>query len=319
MGAFASPRGGYHLANFLVNGGPPQAHQKCGLTSTSGPPEVTHRLSTAPVTKGESIWQTLRMQNDVINTSGPPSWLRRCVAWVIDQSLKLLFTAICTTLASAALFAGWRAGAWAVVANEVTCIQHEWCTVRGWTLGALIVASIALAGASAFFFVLAWRRRRALSLINSTVPVASPPAPVSPPSFDPILVEDQQFKLRWRILKPPQDWMDSPALIDGYSPRIVQRILDGPFHGVEGCGERLAEDQETYNSPDHFKRVCPGCDVVLFRESRNRDGSPQHLLVWDTRGQVLAELQRMQRNGATIAGPRVVLERPLYWKTMAAR
>jgi hypothetical protein len=141
--------------------------------------------------------------------------------------------------------------------------------------------------------------------------------PSRPPPFTPIQVDDERLHLQWLILKPPTQWEPQLDPQRKLSPQHVKSIVDAPFHNVPECRERLREfgGSGGYGTDPSLDSRCPGCGVELFTvghqplESRLVDA-------WATRAQALAELQRMQRTGVAIVGPRLVLQRPQYWSKM---
>jgi hypothetical protein len=99
------------------------------------------------------------------------------------------------------------------------------------------------------------------------------------------------------------------------APSQVRQILDGPFHSQSG--ERLAEARAggLMEQSPHLADRCPGCDKVVFRfAGRTTADLPD---IYKVRAQALMELQRMHRTGAHIIGPRLALQKPLYWKKMS--
>jgi hypothetical protein len=89
-------------------------------------------------------------------------------------------------------------------------------------------------------------RRDEIEMKGSDSPVMHPEPRVRvyrPPStqFQHINVEDERLKLRWILRRPLKDWCDLQDVTNRLSPESVRDILDGPFHAVEGCYERLAE------------------------------------------------------------------------------
>jgi hypothetical protein len=162
------------------------------------------------------------------------------------------------------------------------------------------------------------RRDEAEAASPSVTPASALPAvAMSEPSpkFEPIEVIDQWLNLRWFIRARPAQWLEIQDPGRTLVPRAVLDILDGPYHAATGCNERLEEYSPFGGGAPSLGERCPGCGAPTFQpverglESRHVDAST-------VRAQALAELQRMSRNGTPIEGPRIVLERPLYWEKM---
>ena len=141
----------------------------------------------------------------------------------------------------------------------------------------------------------------------------------APPIFQPIDAVDDRLNFRWIIRVTPLDWLDEQDPVKRLTPAEVMRILDGPYHNVASCHERLGEsggsDSLYFGSAPRLEDRCPGCGIELFRPA-NHSIEARFVDAWVVRAQALAELQRMRRGGASIEGPRVILLRPQYWKRM---
>ena len=171
------------------------------------------------------------------------------------------------------------------------------------------------------------RRRDEAEVGPASTPTATVGRPTAPRAttpdaskFQPIEVIDERLDLLWFIRAPPSQWMHVQAPGTSLSPSEVMRILDGPYHADAACRERLEEyggGGGAYGgsgSPFLGER-CPGCRADIYR-SAQRGLERLDPSVWTVRAQALAELQRMNRLGTAIQGPRIVLERPLHWEKM---
>lgn len=224
-------------------------------------------------------------------------------------------------LAGTALLGGLGVLARHWVTNELACIKKPWCEVRGWTLGALIAATLVTTGAAVYFGVKLYRTRRELRGLRA-VPAtkvervrAYMPPPSAPP-FRRIPVEDKQLRLRWLIRKSPDEWLQWRDVAHTVSPVFVRDVLDGPFHAAPDCNAPLEEIPDGSSggygqSSPTFSEWCPSCGQQVFRVHRS-----ESVYVWPVRAQALEELQRMERNGSAFDGTPIVLERPAYWKKM---
>jgi hypothetical protein len=160
-----------------------------------------------------------------------------------------------------------------------------------------------------------WRRRdeRESDEMAAKPDQSAPPAAALP--FQAIDAIDERLKLRWIIREPPEKWVAWLYPYGRHTRLSVERILDGPFHAVADCNERLS-DYGWDRSEIRFGRAspilsgqCPGCKALLFKMASASD-YPQ---VWTVRAQTLAELQRLHRGGTPIEGPRIVLQKLQYW------
>jgi hypothetical protein len=158
------------------------------------------------------------------------------------------------------------------------------------------------------------RLRRALAVALQRT--AALPKGTRPP-FQPIQVDDERLNLRWYIRQPPHDWLNYQDVRHRLSPSAVQEIIDGPYHAV--CLERVQEENASFGGSGHTSPVlletCPSCGARLFT-TPHRHLEPTVAFSWKVRAQAVQELQRMHRGGTRIEGPRLVLEKPLYWGDM---
>jgi hypothetical protein len=158
--------------------------------------------------------------------------------------------------------------------------------------------------------------RRAPEMGHGRPLTASTPPP-GPTPFKSIDVIDERLHLRWIIRVPPEQWLTQVKPKD-LTPAGLMRILDGPFHAVPSCNERLEEYRRGYGLKRGMPVLgmrCLGCKADLFKIAEH-DEESRDAMAWWVMAQALAELQRMHRSGTRIEGPRVVLERPLYWENM---
>jgi hypothetical protein len=143
--------------------------------------------------------------------------------------------------------------------------------------------------------------------------------PQSSAAFEPIEVIDKRLNLRWIIRVSPKQWLATQDPIRSLVPRAVMEFLDGPYHAMDGCNERLEEfggGGGGYGGESPiFRERCPGCRAQIYKPAQ-RSLESRYADAWTVRAQALAELQRMSRNGTVIQGSRIVLERPLYWEKM---
>jgi hypothetical protein len=239
---------------------------------------------------------------DPADSSRP--WWRRALAWLAVKVAEHLLAYV-VSLVSLALVIGWLSGIGKFFGSERT--------ISGWLLGALDIAVFILGVAAIALWGHSRRLKRAMTgaskRANSVPTVARAP-------FQPIEVDDERLQLRWYIRQRPESWLHYMDVQHRLAPFAVQDILDGPFHTV--CLERLQEHRSGYggsNSSPFLSENCPSCGVKLFTVPR-RALESDFALSWTVRAQAVEELQRMQRGGARIEGPRLVLERPLYWGTM---
>jgi hypothetical protein len=143
-----------------------------------------------------------------------------------------------------------------------------------------------------------------------------------PPPFQPIDAIDENLQLRWIIRTPPDRWVTRLDPFDRHSRVSVKRILDGPFHAVADCNERLAlygwdrEPVRTGRKSPLLRDECPGCKVLLFRSNSLGQVPVREVPLWTVREEAFAELQRLHRSGIPIEGPRVVLQKPQYWDVL---
>ena len=252
---------------------------------------------------GQSFRRSARVSQESVSNApevAPKRW-RQALAWVgkevathlmrIGLGLAITGAALLTWLTGAGR---WLIGAWS------------------WIVGRpLVIVSVVLGLAVA---VLAeWLRRtsKALELARrdaQQAPAVALAAP-KPPPFDPITVDDEQLHLRWIIRQPPQQWL---SLTEQRNVHRTGDILDGPFHAAPNCNERLHSNWDSHELT--LDALCPGCNVRIFDKREYSDPLP---ILWDVRWKALQELQRMSRNGAAIEGPKLTLQRPLYWNTMS--
>jgi hypothetical protein len=175
-------------------------------------------------------------------------------------------------------------------------------------------------GASAFGFgvatvaLLLYTRRLKRNFATALQPVVAPKR--ERPRFQSIRVDDERLKLFWIIRQSPETWLNYQDVQHRLTASAVHEILDGPFHTI--CQERLDEERTgfgaSYSSPVLIE-TCPNCDLQLFTVPRP-GLDPSRAFSWTVRAQAVQELQRMHRNGTRIKGPRLTLERPLYWNDM---
>ncbi len=136
--------------------------------------------------------------------------------------------------------------------------------------------------------------------------------------FQKIDVFDDRLQLQWIIRRPPERWLGKYDVAKDLRPLSVSQILDGPFHAVPNCHERLAELPVWHSSSNPSPPLaenCPGCGEQIFTAAYV-SLEKVRVLVWPVRAQALAEIDRMHRLGREIKGPRLVLENPQYWKAM---
>ncbi len=270
-------------------------------------------------TRIHAVCQTLQMVRQGVPASGTQRWWRKTTAWLGVKNAEGVINALWTL--GALTVVGWITIARAWIAREWACIQQAWCEVRGWSLGLLLVSTLALAVGICLVASYALKLRARLR----TERAASAGAPSSgrtaqpalaaerPPPFQPIPVADENLHLDWHLCKPPDHWLSlDPGRL---APSYVQEILDGPFHAT--CHERLEESfgDRTHGVSPTLGERCPGCGAQLFNV-RAEPLESQLAGVWTVRSQALGELQRMHRGGTEIKGPRLVLANPQYWRKL---
>lgn len=245
--------------------------------------------------------------------SGLPASLRRLGRNVIDKTGDHLLEWIIR--AGGVFLLGWLLLARKWIGRRWECIRSPSCEVPGWSIGALVALLVIAVAALAWLAILLQRSRRALRTISGELAPVPAPAPVPRP-FTQIPVVDPRLRLRWNLLRPVDRWADIQNVLTE-PPVVIQDKIDGPFHNVDGCMERLTEVRTGYGHRTTFHDHCPRCGVLLFRLRSDRDGIrvfPDANLV---RAQALAELQRLNRNHVPIAdGQQVELQTPQYWTTM---
>ncbi len=279
-------------------------------------------------------------QNPVMSSPGAPTgteadapqpWWRQGAAWVGKKLAENAIGALWPVAALAAAAAIAIARKW--IAREWACIEKPWCTVSGWSLGFLILIALALVAATCLLaaWVLRLRVRLAAAAAALTTAEAERTAaveaaararrgktPDQPPPFRPINVDDERLHLRWQLRKPPAHWLGYD-LSHQVAPNYVQEALDGPFHSVLGCQERLEESgggSGYGRSSPYLEPRCPGCRRFVFSVRQEPGEYHSSAYVWQVRAQALGELQRMHRNGNALEGERIVLARPQYWQRM---
>jgi hypothetical protein len=254
--------------------------------------------------------------------------LRRFQAWLLKKAADHIVGAVISLVSLTAIL-GWLAGIGVWLGREWTCVRQSLCTVSGWSLGVLIGVAVIFGAAAVVLALSCMRLKRRLK--TTATQAASAIAALAtaqakkglrevlarPPPFAPIQVDDERLHLQWQILKPPTQWEPQLDPQRDLSPQHVKSIIDGPFHAVPGCGERLREfgGSGWYGSDPSLDSRCPGCHAELF-SVRQQPLESRLIDAWATRAQALAELQRMQRSGVPIVGPRLVLQRPQYWNKM---
>jgi hypothetical protein len=159
-----------------------------------------------------------------------------------------------------------------------------------------------------------WRRRDQRESDESAKPDQLEQQAAALP-FQAIDAIDERLKLRWIVREPPEKWVARMNPYGRHARLSVERVLDGPFHAVDDCNERLSEygwDRDpirTGRASPLLSGRCPGCKALLFTLAFGSD-RPQ---VWTVRAQALAELQRLHRSDTPIEAPRIILQRPQYW------
>lgn len=247
--------------------------------------------------------------------------LRRLVAWLGDKLGDRLLGWVLG--GGGVLLLGWLVGARKWIGRQWVCISSPSCTVPAWSVGLLVGALIVVVVSAAALVVAHMRARRHLQRVTAelasaraTLAPAVVPAPAATQAFIPIPVVDPRLRLRWNLLRPVDRWADIQNVLTE-APVVIQDKIDGPFHNVEGCMERLSEVRTGYGHRTTFHDHCPRCGVLLFRVQRDRDGIPVFPDVHRVRAQALAELQRLHRNHVPITdGHQVELQTPQYWATM---
>jgi hypothetical protein len=236
-------------------------------------------------------------------------WWHRLITWLATKVAENLIAAA-ISLVSVVGVAAWLSGLLASIGKFLISER----TVSGWVLGALDTAALGFGVATVALFFHNRRLRRALAVAMRWPTVAAKgerPAP-----FQPIQVDDERLNLRWYIRQRPELWLRYQDIQHSMSPQAIQDIVDGPYHAA--CLERLHEERAGYGanySSPLLMTACPGCGMVLFSVP-HRNLESVFVRSWTVRAQALQELQRMHRSGTAIEGPRLVLERPLYWKDM---
>jgi hypothetical protein len=231
-------------------------------------------------------------------------WYLRTLVWSFEKVAAHVLEYVLSLVAFGSLAAlafarvrRWLTGIWTWMGQKQS--------VFGWEVVTIVAADIVLAAAVA----VVWVKFRNLKRIVSEV--REPINPAQTPPFKPIRVDDEKLNLRWTLQERPQSWLKIPDIRRGVTPAYARQILDGPFHSE--CGERLGEaDVGNLMEPPRLMDKCPGCEKVVFRTAgRTMAYLPD---VYQVRAQALMELQRMHRNGVDIAGTRLTLQQPLYWK-----
>jgi hypothetical protein len=258
----------------------------------------------------------------------PQRWWRKAAAWVGKQYAE---HAIAATWSAIGVVGGAIAIAGKWLGREWACIEGPWCTVSGWSLGLLTLVTLALIAAVAWLLVRVRRLRGRLETASAALAAAKRAAAVeaaieaaararlgrTPPdaqAFKYKVVDDERLNLRWQLRRPSSEWLEQDLNRVG-SP-FVQQVLDGPFHAVEGCQDRLQERGVSSGAP-YLEPRCPGCRKLIFRVRELPGESVAFAYTWEVRAQALGELQRMHRNNNTaLQKPRIVLERPQYWQRM---
>jgi hypothetical protein len=258
----------------------------------------------------------------------PRPWWRKAAAWVgkqyAEHAIAATWSAIGVVGAAVAAARKWLGHEWA-------CIEGPWCTVGGWSLGLLILVMLALIAAVAWLLARVLRLRGRLETASAALAAAERAAAVDPaieavakarlgkapdppPAFKYKVVDDERLNLRWQLRRPSSEWLEHDLNRVG-SP-FVQQVLDGPFHAVEGCQDRLQERGGGSGTP-YLEPRCPGCRKLIFRVRELAGESQAWAYAWEVRAQALGELQRMHRNDNTaLQKQRIVLERPQYWQRM---
>jgi hypothetical protein len=239
---------------------------------------------------------------DAADNSRP--WWRRALAW-LGVKLAEHLLAYVVSLVSLALVIGWLSGIGKFFASERK--------ISGWSLGALDMAVLVSGVAALALWVYNRRLKRAMTTVSKQ-PDSLPTVSRAP--FQPIEVDDERLHLRWYIRQRPESWLHYQDVQHTLSPPAVKDILDGPYHAV--CLERVTELKASYSSgytSPILMEVCPNCGAHLFI-APHRNLERTFAFSWNVRAQAIQELQRMHRKGITIEGPRVALERPLYWADM---
>lgn len=130
--------------------------------------------------------------------------------------------------------------------------------------------------------------------------------------FRPVVVQDRQCGIEWRIQDHPKNWAEIDS--SRFGPEAVRAILVGPFHLTNGCHHEVQLLKAPRDlGPDVLRPFCPRCedseDIIGPEESADQE------TVGEVRFQAIKELQRMYRAGRRLTGT-VVLEKPQYWRRM---
>lgn len=130
--------------------------------------------------------------------------------------------------------------------------------------------------------------------------------------FRPVVVQDREYGVEWRIQDNPKHWADIES--SRFGPEAIRQILVGPFHLTNECHQeaRLLKVPRDLG-PDVLRLFCPRCedpeDIIGSEEPADEE------TVRSVRFEAVKELQRMHRAGARLTGT-VVLEKPQYWRRM---
>lgn len=206
------------------------------------------------------------------------AWLGRTIA---ENLVRVLIGLLLTSSVALILLRG----GWAWIVREWTCVHAPWCTVSGESLGLLLLGFLLLVAAVVgLCYVLRHVGADALAVYW----------------FKSFYALDDRYKLGWRVQVSPRLWPRDRATEEIQ----VQRILDGPFHAVAGCNERLSVDRG-----GRVESSCGSCRRILFNYRERSTLS-------EMREAVFNELLRMERDGKRVRGPRVVLQRPRYWDAL---
>lgn len=200
------------------------------------------------------------------------AFLRWMFATIGNHALGLFVAAALATGVIATLVATWASvSAWMVAETRI----------QGWQLSALVliaVAALLVIGAAMWNYVSSRRK------------------------FRPLEVLDTKFNLLWRITTNPCDWLDKN--LDRFSPDYMGSFIDGPFHAVAGCYERLSI--RTNSGDELFMWLCFGCDQDVTQQ---QEGG---IKLNELKKGALADLQRLHRQGVSIKH-KMELKKPLYW------
>lgn len=235
----------------------------------------------------------------------PRPWWQRALAWLGVELAKHTVSYI-VGLLTVGVGAAWLLGSLTGLGKLLVSER----VISAWALFAVDTIAVVFVVVSVGLAFYIRKLDRALTAKRAAV------SQVTRPAFEPIQVDDERLKIRWTIRQRPDLWLGYQGIQQRLAHSAVQDILDGPFHAV--CLERLDEYRSGYgggHSSPILRENCPSCGAKIFTSPRrNLEQTFAHS--WTVRAQAVEELQRMRRSGTLIEGPRLVLERPLYWGDM---